>query len=290
MQFITISSSGQMAMPDYTCTGLERQYYVTPFQSSGSTFTWWIDGTAQSGFTSKEFTHTWNSAGTFMIEVQEQSADGCSGPKLSGFVFVNPLPEILVSATDSLICDGESVTMSVRNPGALTWGQWGYDLIVEPDAGMSGNIVNSIYTSPANLCDTLYNNGKKINKIVYRFMPVIVNDGGVRYCEGKEVKITVWVVPEFRCREVFLEIPEAFSPNGDGINDVWNITGKESWPDIQVTIYNRWGQAVWKSGRGYHVPWDGRSSGRELPVDSYHFVIELHNGMKTFMGNVTLVR
>jgi gliding motility-associated-like protein len=290
MQFITISSSGQMAMPDYTCTEQERYYYVTPSQASGSTFTWWIDGTVQSGFTTNEFDYTWNSAGTYLLEVQERSANGCPGPKLPGLVFVNPLSEILVSASDSLIFDGENVTISVRNPGALTWGQWGYDLIVEPDAGITGNIVNKIYTSPANLYDTLYNNEKEINKVVYRFMPFIVNDDGVRYCEGKEVKITVWVFPRFRCREVFLDIPKAFSPNGDGINDVWNITGKESWPYIEVTIYNRWGQAVWKSGRGYPVPWDGRSIGRELPVDSYHYVIDFHNGSKLIFGDVTIVR
>jgi len=290
MQFVTICSSGQTAMPDYTCTGQARQYYVTPYLASGSTFTWWINGTVQAGYTTNEFVHTWNSTGTYLLEVQERSADGCSGPKRSGLVFVNPRPEIIVSVKDSLICDGQSFIITVRNPGALTWGQWGYDLIVEPDAGISGNIVNSIHTSPANLCDTLYNNGKEINKVVYGFLPVIVNDDGVRYCEGKEVKITVWVFPGFRCREVFLEIPEAFSPNGDGINDVWNITGKESWPDIEVTIYNRWGQAVWKSGRGYPVPWDGRGSGKELPVDSYHYVIRLYNGSKLIFGDVTIVK
>jgi len=87
-----------------------------------------------------------------------------------------------------------------------------------------------------------------------------------------------------------LNIPNAFSPNGDGINDVWNIIGKESFPGIEVTIYNRWGQAVWKSARGYPVPWDGRSRGKTLPVDSYHYLIELHDGTRSIIGNVTLLR
>jgi len=87
-----------------------------------------------------------------------------------------------------------------------------------------------------------------------------------------------------------LNIPNAFSPNGDGINDVWNIIGKEFFPGIEVTIYNRWGQVVWKSARGYPVPWDGRSRGKTLPVDSYHYLIELHDGTRSIIGNVTLLR
>jgi len=47
---------------------------------------------------------------------------------------------------------------------------------------------------------------------------------------------------------------------------------------------------VWKSARGYPVPWDGRSRGKTLPVDSYHYLIELHDGTRSIIGNVTLLR
>jgi gliding motility-associated-like protein len=90
--------------------------------------------------------------------------------------------------------------------------------------------------------------------------------------------------------EVCLEIPDAFSPNGDGINDVWNINGIHLYPAAMIIIYNRWGQMLWKSERGYPVPWDGRSRGEALPVDSYHYVIDLHNGPKPIIGTVTIIR
>ena len=61
------------------------------------------------------------------------------------------------------------------------------------------------------------------------------------------------------------------------------------YPDIEITIYNRWGQLIWQSERGYPVPWDGSSRGEELPIDSYHFVIELNNGLKPIIGDVTIV-
>jgi gliding motility-associated-like protein len=59
---------------------------------------------------------------------------------------------------------------------------------------------------------------------------------------------------------------------------------------MEITVYNRWGQSVWSSGQGYPVPWDGRSNGSDLPVDSYHYIIDLHNGSKPILGNVTIVR
>jgi gliding motility-associated-like protein len=90
--------------------------------------------------------------------------------------------------------------------------------------------------------------------------------------------------------EVCLVMPNAISPNGDLINDVWNIGLKELYPEIEVRIFNRWGELIWKSDRGYPVPWDGRSKGAVLPIDSYHYLIDLHNGSKPIIGNVTIVK
>jgi gliding motility-associated-like protein len=87
-----------------------------------------------------------------------------------------------------------------------------------------------------------------------------------------------------------LVIPEAFSPNSDGKNDEWNIGLIELYPDVEITIYNRWGESVWKSGRGYPKPWNGTSNGRDLPLDSYHYFIDLHNGSRPIIGTVTIVR
>ena len=86
-----------------------------------------------------------------------------------------------------------------------------------------------------------------------------------------------------------LVIPDAISPNHDNINDVWRLGELQLYPDIEVTIYNRWGQLLWQSERGYPFPWDGTSRGVDLPVDSYHYVIELHNGLKPIIGVVTIV-
>ena len=91
--------------------------------------------------------------------------------------------------------------------------------------------------------------------------------------------------------EICLIIPDAFSPNGDLINDTWIIGNIEFYPQAEITIYNRWGQLIWQSERGYYGhPWDGRSKGIPMPIDGYHYVIDLHNGYKVIVGDVTLVR
>jgi gliding motility-associated-like protein len=88
-----------------------------------------------------------------------------------------------------------------------------------------------------------------------------------------------------------LIIPEAFSPNGDLINDSWEIGNIGLYPKAEITVYNRWGQAVWNSEKGYPIPWDGKSSrGFDLPVDSYHYAINLNNGTRILIGTVTIIR
>jgi gliding motility-associated-like protein len=96
--------------------------------------------------------------------------------------------------------------------------------------------------------------------------------------------------------EICLIIPEAFSPNADGINDTWDIESynenvdlSQLYPNLEIKIFNRWGQSLWQSERGYTEPWDGRSNGIKLPIDSYHYTIDLGNGSRLLIGTVTIV-
>jgi gliding motility-associated-like protein len=64
----------------------------------------------------------------------------------------------------------------------------------------------------------------------------------------------------------------------------------ELYPDIEIKIFNRWGETVWSSAKGYPQPWDGRSNGADLPIDSYHYIINLHNGTRPIIGTITIVK
>jgi gliding motility-associated-like protein len=91
--------------------------------------------------------------------------------------------------------------------------------------------------------------------------------------------------------ESCLVIPTAFSPNGDGYNDLWIIEGLELYPNVDLWIYDRWGTQVYYTPNATDEPWDGTFNGRSLPIDSYHFIIDLNKeAEKPIKNNVTIVR
>ena len=104
---------------------------------------------------------------------------------------------------------------------------------------------------------------------------------------GCTITDTIIVTSE---KENCLTIPNAISPNGDNINDVWNIDLIDLYPDAEVKIFNRWGESVWTSEKGYPQPWNGTSRGRKLPIDSYHYIIDLNNGRRPILGHITILR
>ncbi|RYD58020.1 MAG: gliding motility-associated C-terminal domain-containing protein [Sphingobacteriales bacterium] len=87
------------------------------------------------------------------------------------------------------------------------------------------------------------------------------------------------------------DIPTAFSPNGDGSNDILYVMG-EGVLEMQLKIYNRWGQVVFES-RDLKTGWDGTYNGAEAPMESYAYVLTLvlKNGQSLYKkGNITLIR
>ena len=69
-----------------------------------------------------------------------------------------------------------------------------------------------------------------------------------------------------------LFVPTAFSPNGDGMNDTWEFTGIDAFPECSVRIYDRWGELIFQ-GSPYKKPWDGSYHGKRVGPGVYHFVI-----------------
>ncbi len=84
-------------------------------------------------------------------------------------------------------------------------------------------------------------------------------------------------------------VPNAFSPNGDGINDVWDIKKLNAYPGAEVFVYNRYGQPVFHS-TNYTKPWNGTFNNSPLPFGTYYYLIDVKNGLPKLSGWVMIMR
>lgn len=88
-------------------------------------------------------------------------------------------------------------------------------------------------------------------------------------------------------------VPNTFTPNSDGVNDTWEIRLIEFFPKAEITVFDRWGQIVFKTiGYPTSARWDGTRNGTQLPASTYYYTISLsidskEERIKT--GSVTLI-
>lgn len=86
------------------------------------------------------------------------------------------------------------------------------------------------------------------------------------------------------------QIPNAFSPNGDGINDKWIIPYFNNFTNATLEVFNRYGQPVYKTMN--YTPWDGTHNGKSLPLGTYYYVITYQHPypQKSKTGWVSILR
>ena len=114
---------------------------------------------------------------------------------------------------------------------------------------------------------------------VDRFYTLTVTDS--RGCQTTDTTY-VKVSPE-------INIANTFTPNGDGINDTWEIAGLTAYTQATVDIFNRYGQKVFHS-LGYPKAWDGTYNGSPLPSGVYYYIIDTRNNNLKFAGDIMIVR
>ena len=117
-------------------------------------------------------------------------------------------------------------------------------------------------------------------------------------------RVYLWVATDFGCadstyQEVSIQnpfyfyVPNSFSPDGDGINELWQPVGTGVMEDnYECTVYDRWGRVVFHTNSLYQ-PWDGTEKGKELPVGSYVYFIRTYTMdliPKEFLGTVTILK
>lgn len=89
-------------------------------------------------------------------------------------------------------------------------------------------------------------------------------------------------------------IPDGISPDGNGLNDTWILDFLELYPgvDVQIGVYNRWGEPIFASDENYGDDWGGTTSdGKRLPAGTYYYTIEIdHEDFpEPFTGPITIM-
>ncbi len=206
-----------------------------------------------------------SAAGTYLNSISASAPTGGTFSASNYTITYNKGNTIVDKALLTVIADNKTKTYGAENP-VLTATYQGFvnnddqtQLTVEPLLTTAATA-----TSPVGQYPIIVSGGLSFN---YTFIPV----NGILTIESSIV------------------IPNAFTPNGDGINDTWNIKNLDTYANCTVNIFTRYGQKVYSS-IGYGVSWDGKYNGADLPVSTYYYIIDLKNGLKVISGSVTIIR
>lgn len=193
--------------------------------------------------------------GTFTLNYTFTSQIGCTYTS-SQQVTVNPVPAVSLIPELVLLEGGQIQLPATATGDSLTY-QW------SPSTGLDHDNILAPIASP-------------VNNTTYTL--IATNAEGCSVAAAIDVNVLKYPV-----------IPNTFTPNGDGINDTWNIEYLSEYPNNTVDVYDRYGQKVFSS-TGYGTAWDGKYRGVDLPQGTYYYIINPKNGRKILSGSVTIIR
>lgn len=187
---------------------------------------------------------------------------GCS---LTGAVTVDVKSNSVVATAfpDSIIV-GQSTQLSADTLGNFSY-QW------FPVFGLDNDTVPNPIATPA---DTI------------EYCVIAVGDNGCIDTACVTVNVTI--------PEPSIQIPTAFTPNGDGINDTWKLIIHPCYEILEAYIYNRWGRTVYSYQVAGTAEWAGTIQGQPQPIGAYGYFIRAkcaeHEKEEVYKGTITLIR
>lgn len=196
-------------------------------------------------------------AGVHVIKYVFTSVNGCAD-SLSREIKVMPTP-MVNAGKDTVVLLGGEIRLRGSGSGSNLSYRW------SPAIGLSRDDIPDPIASP-------------FDDITYTL--TVTSD---QACVAMD-KVFVKVLKE-------PEVPNAFSPNGDGMNDFWYIKHLESYVNASVKVFSRSGALVYVSNGGYAHPWNGQMHGTDLPSGTYYYIVDPKTkGRKLVSGFVTILR
>ncbi len=128
------------------------------------------------------------------------------------------------------------------------------------------------------------NNAQLLNPVV---TPPISTDFALTVVSGLGCGTATDTMHVFVYKDIF--VPNAFTPNKDGINDYWNIPALSAVPNFEIRVFNRYGQLVFHI-RNTNRGWNGKLNGFDQPAGTYVYLINIDNGKRILKGPLILIR
>ncbi|SNR81152.1 T9SS type B sorting domain-containing protein [Hymenobacter mucosus] len=244
------------------CLGAPLTFSIASVSEAGPApiYQWRVDGNDVAGATGPVFTSTTLRAGQ-VVTLRLRTTDTCGQPvaAVSNGVTVRIQPPVDVDAgPDKEILAGTSVILDGRADGS-------YPVRWTPMEGMTFSS-DSLRPTVAPKVTTTYT--------------LSAGSGG---CADSD-QVTVTVRPPIR-------IPNAFTPNGDGRDDTWQIEFIEQFPDNTVSVFNRWGNRVFSVNNYSRAnEWRGDINGQPAPVGTYYYVVVTKGPLgRSYSGSITIL-
>ncbi len=146
---------------------------------------------------------------------------------------------------------------------------------------LNGNVSGDHVTYSWSPSDGL-DDPSKINPVASPKRDITYTLTAISDCNISTDEVFVRVYPTVKIRN-------AFSPNGDGVNDTWKLEAVDTYKNSGIKVMNRYGELVFQSA-GYEKPWDGKFKNEDLPMGVYYYIINLDPDLKPLTGSVTILR
>ncbi len=205
-------------------------------------------------------------AGSFQVTAIASNGSGCSDTATKNIV-VNPVPAVSVPAVVSTAV-GNPVLLPAKYSSNIQTYHW------SPDSTLSCN------NCPQPIATPRFNT---------KYSVAVVDSNGCKNQGEIEVKVL--------CEGVTVFLPNTFSPNNDGSNDLFYVRGKGLDRVKSLRIFNRWGEIVFEQKdfpvNSMQHGWDGKMKGQKPHPDVYVYQLEVFCGNGNLIhssGNVALIQ
>jgi gliding motility-associated-like protein len=246
---ITITHSPATNLTDSLCSGVSYMFTPTTTQPNAESWSWmWQNAAGQTIGQEKLYTQTYETpASTSMqITVTATTTDGCRGSK-SIKRSIKPRPTTDLSGLNPYLCpeQWEGYRYTLQNPRAGSTYRWeaANGQITRIDDNTAGVKVN-------------WEEGSAQHSLS-------IQETTIQGCPGQPASITLKIdslltTPGSGCTHADypLEAPNLITANADGKNEVFIIKNSRYYPDLKLTIYNRWGKLIYQK-QPYRNDWSG---------------------------------